>query len=78
VSPPPPEQSIWVIEPLLDAGLDLDEIRVLVFRLAFQTIVDVPTATLLDLAGDRPTEVQAAWLHTIGRMISGDGGDGGQ
>jgi hypothetical protein len=78
VSAPAPEQSIWIIEPLLDVGLDLDEIRTLVFHLAFQAIVGVGTATLIDLARDRPTEVQAAWRHTIGRMITGDGADGRQ
>jgi len=62
-----------MIEPLLDAGLDLDEIRVLVFRLAFETIVGVGTAPLIELAGDRSPEVQAAWRHTLGRMITDDG-----
>ena len=57
-----------MIEPLLDAGLDLDEIRVLVFRLAFETIVG--TGPLTELAGDQPPRVQAAWRHAIGRMIT--------
>ena len=65
-----------MIEPLLDAGLDLDEIRVLVFRLAFDTIVGAATPTLTDLAADRPPDVQAAWRLAIGRMIIGDASAG--
>jgi hypothetical protein len=65
-----------MIAPLLDAGLDLDAIRVLVFRLAFDTIVGVATPTLTDLAGDQSPDVQAAWRLTIGRMIIGDASAG--
>ena len=65
-----------MIEPLLDAGLDLEEIRVLLFRLAFDAIVGVETATLTDLAGNRPPEVQAAWRLAVGRMIIGDASAG--
>ena len=65
-----------MIEPLLDAGLDLDEIRVLVFRLAFEAIVGTGTATLTELAGDRTPDVQAAWRLAVGRMIAGDASAG--
>ena len=61
-----------MIEPLLDAGLGLDEIRVLVFRLAFDTMVGAATPALTDLAGDHSADVQAAWRLAIGRMILGD------
>ena len=67
-----------MIEPLLDAGLDLDEIRELIFRLAFESIAGVGTTALINLVGDRPPAVQAAWRQAIGRMITGDGSAGWQ
>jgi hypothetical protein len=78
MSPPAPEQQIWMIEPLIDAGLGLDEIRELVVRLVFETLVSVGPAALIDLVGDQPPEVQAAWWQAIGRMINGDGSAGRQ
>jgi hypothetical protein len=72
VSPPAPEQQhYWIIEPLLEAGLDLEQIRVLLFRLAFEAIVGDSTAPAA-LVGDQPPAVQAAWQRAIGRMIIGD------
>lgn len=67
------EQEYWLIEPLLDVGLDLDEIRSLVFLLAFEGIVcaDEGGATSVQqLVGDRPPEVQAAWARMIDRMLA--------
>ena len=59
----------WVVQPLIDAGLDLEEIRDLVFRLAFDGIVgDLPR--LRDPVAGRPPEVQAAWLETVGRLLA--------
>ena len=72
VSPPAPEQQYWIIEPLLDAGLELEQIRVLLFRLAFEAIVGDCATVLTALVGDQPPAVQAAWRHAIGRMIIGD------
>ena len=66
------EQEYWLIEPLLDVGLDLDEIKSLVFRLAFEGIVcaDESGATSVEqLVGDRPPEVRAAWARMIDRML---------
>ena len=57
----------------MNAGLDLEQIRTLVFRLAFEAIVGVGTAALTELVSDQSAEVQAAWRHAIGRMICGDG-----
>ena len=65
-------QPQWVVQPLLDAGLELEQIRVLVFRLAFEGIVGEERggpAGLRDLVADHPAEVQAAWVETIGRLM---------
>ena len=70
VSGPAREQQYWIIEPLLDAGLDLEQIRVLLFRLAFDGIVGQGDAGLTALVGDQPPAVRAAWQRTIGRMLS--------
>jgi hypothetical protein len=67
------EQQYWLIEPLLDAGLDLDEIRSLVFRLGFEGIVCAETGGGSDvhrLVGDQPIPVQAAWARMVDRMLA--------
>ena len=69
---PAPEQLHWIIEPLLVAGLNLDDVRDLVVRLAFEGVVGGSARDMLGLAGHRPAEVQAAWWHAVGRMISTD------
>ena len=72
-APLAPEQQYWVIQPLVDAGLGRDEIRVLVFDLSFSAIVTEGQGTagcLLDLVSDRPAEVQSAWRRVIGRMLA--------
>ena len=58
------EQHSWLIEPLLAAGMGLEEIRALVVRLACEE------DGVLRLVGDQPARVQAAWHETIGRMIA--------
>jgi hypothetical protein len=66
------DQPQWVVQPLIDAGLELEQIRELVFRLAFEGIVGAAgggTAGLRDLVADRPPQVQAAWAQTIGRLL---------
>lgn len=73
VGPPSPEQLYRVIEPLADAGLQREQIRDLLFRLAFDAIVGEDGMTvpcLTDVVRDQPHEVQAAWLRVIGRMIA--------
>ena len=72
MSPPAPEQQLWIIEPLLDAGLDLEQIRTLLFRLAFEAIVGDGTADPTDVVEDQPPAVQAAWRHALSRMLTGD------
>jgi hypothetical protein len=62
----------WVVQPLVDAGVELDQIRALVFHLAFEDIVTEGRGTLAsssDLVADQPPEVQAAWAQMIGRML---------
>ncbi|MGY1619962.1 hypothetical protein ACI797_24740 [Geodermatophilus sp. SYSU D00691] len=70
-----PEQQYWVIEPLLAAGLDPDEIADLLVRLGFDTVVgDGPgtLARLTEVVEGRPPVVRAAWIETIDRMLAGD------
>lgn len=67
-----PEQQYWVIRPLLDVGLGLDEIRTLVFDLGFAAIVSGDRGGVADVLGvvrDRPVEVRKAWQTMIGRML---------
>jgi hypothetical protein len=72
VTLPAPEEQQWIIEPLLHAGLDLEAVSDLVVRLAFEGVVGGSAGDMLGLAADQPTEVQAAWWHALGRMISAD------
>jgi hypothetical protein len=72
------EQVHWVIEPLLAAGLTVDQVEVLVFRLGFEAVVSEGRDTVASVhtvvAAESP-QVQAAWAVTVGRMIElGDPG----
>ena len=58
------EQHSWLIQPLLEAGMGLEEIRALVVRLACED------GGVRQLVGDQPARVQAAWHETIGRMLA--------
>lgn len=62
----------WVVQPLIDVGLDLAEIGDLVVRLAFEGIVgeERGLAGLPDLVADRPPEIRAAWIQTISRLLA--------
>ncbi len=63
----------WVIRPLIDAGLGLDKIRDLLFRLGFEAIVSEGRSTAVQvttIVSHEPPHVQAAWHEVIGRMIS--------
>ena len=68
-----PEQDYWLIRPLIDAGLGLDGIRDLLFRLAFAAIVTEgqgTAASVTTLVDNQPPEIRCAWTEVIGRMIS--------
>jgi hypothetical protein len=65
-------QPDWLIRPLLDAGMGVEEIRSLVLRLGVEAIIPSRSGTaacLTRLVSDQPTAVQAAWAEMIGRMI---------
>jgi len=67
-----PDLQSWVVEPLIEAGLDLEEIRSLVFRLAFDTMVDSgsgPAEILRNVVADESERVRGAWAQTINRLI---------
>lgn len=71
---PAKEQQYWIIEPLLDAGMEIEQITALVFRLGFEAAVCGPTLEhVMELVADRSAEVQAAWRHAIGRMLATEG-----
>jgi hypothetical protein len=66
-----PQQPYWVLQPLVDVGLDVEQIRNLLFRLGFDAIVGSGVdAGLTTVVSDHPPEVQAAWLQTVGRMLT--------
>jgi hypothetical protein len=68
--PPRPD---WFLQPLVDAGLETEQIRALVFRLGFEVIVSdgCPTVTALGaVAADAPPAIKAAWIEVIDRLIA--------
>jgi hypothetical protein len=58
-----------MVQPLLDAGLALDEIQALLLRLGFDAVV-IPDCDLMAPVSDRPVEVRAAWAEMIDRMVT--------
>ena len=70
------EQTYELIRPLLEVGLELDEIRSLILLLGCEAIAfpGESAACLTRLVADRPPEVQAAWADMIGRMLALDPG----
>jgi hypothetical protein len=63
----------WVIAPLVDAGVPLDQVRELVFRLAFDDVLRQGSGTVGDLGeivADQPPAVRTAWAQVIGRMLA--------
>ncbi len=62
----------WLVQPLMDAGLELAEIQVLVFRLGFDALVRSDQGGPSDPmapVGDQPMEVRVAWMEMIDRMV---------
>jgi hypothetical protein len=67
-------EELWIIQPLLDAGLRIDEVRHLLFRVSFDCMVGARPGDLSDPTphlGPRPPQVRAAWIQTVGRMLGG-------
>jgi hypothetical protein len=58
-----------MVQPLLDAGLALDEIQALLLRLGFDAVV-IPDCDLMAPVSDRPVKVRAAWAEMIDRMLT--------
>ena len=74
----PPEQQLWIVQPLIEAGLAMDEIRAYLFRLAFDDIVSEGRATVAeihDMVRDQPARVRMAWAEMVGRMLALSGPD---
>jgi hypothetical protein len=70
-----PSGDHWFAEPLLAAGLDADDIAVLVSRLTHVAMgcgPEIDTA-LRGLVADQPEHVRAAWIEMIDRMIQWSG-----
>ncbi|OMQ15435.1 hypothetical protein A7K94_0209520 [Modestobacter sp. VKM Ac-2676] len=75
----------WVLAPLLDAGLSVDQARDLLFRLAFEEMVSQVRGTrgpTPDAVADQPDGVRAAWQQMLLRLmlldpLREDGADGG-
>ena len=68
-----PQQRLWVIRPLVDAGLGLDRIKELLFRLGFEAMVSEERGSAVQVSSivdTEPPHVRAAWHEVIGRMIS--------
>lgn len=74
----PPEQQLWIVQPLIEAGLAMDEIRAYLFQLAFDDIVSegrTTVAEIHDIVGDQPARVRTAWAEMVGRMLALSGPD---
>ncbi len=62
----------WILQPLVDAGLPSQTITDLLFRLGFEAVArqgDFDDGVRA-VVRDQPTEVQAAWVETLSRMIA--------
>lgn len=62
----------WVIQPLLDAGLAVEDVRTLLVRVTFECLVGGRT-DLSDVSaflGEQPPLVRAAWNETVNRMLA--------
>ena len=64
----PGSEDLLIIQPLLDAGLDRDAVRELLFRVSFDGLV---TAGPCDVAllRSQPPALRAAWIETVDRML---------
>lgn len=62
----------WIVQPLLHTGLPVDELRAMLFEVAFAGVVGGREldASLRAVVAGRPAVVQAAWMETVDRMIT--------
>ena len=62
---------LWVIQPLLDAGLAVDDVGTLLLRVTFDCLVggrsDISNVSAF--LGEQPPHVRAAWVETVNRML---------
>ena len=71
----PRDLGSWVVQPLLDAGLALEQVTDLVFRVVFDDVVSEGASSVdavWNVVRDQSTEVQAAWALMIGRLLAID------
>jgi len=64
-----------IVQPLLDAGVSLEELKSMLFDVAFAGMVGGPEldASLRDVVAGRPVAVRAAWVETVSRMLTAAG-----
>ena len=62
----------WILQPLVDAGLEVEEIRDVLLRVACAGIEGLHDldVSVLNAVADRPVPVRAAWMETVNRMIT--------
>jgi hypothetical protein len=65
----PGSEDLWIIQPLLDAGLDLDAVRDLLFRVSFDCLVTSGPDDVDAFVRSQPTHLRAAWIETVDRML---------
>lgn len=63
---------LWIIQPLLEVGLGLDEVCELLFLVSFRSMANPERCDVLDATeflGHRSASVRAAWIETVDRML---------
>jgi hypothetical protein len=65
----PGSEDLWIIQPLLDAGLDLDAVRDLLFRVGFESLLTTGPGDVDAFLREQPPGVRAAWIETVDRML---------
>ena len=61
-----------MIQPLLDAGLAVDDVGTLLLRVTFDCLVG-GRSDISDVSaflGEQPPPVRAAWVETVNRMLA--------
>jgi hypothetical protein len=66
------EARLWVIQPLLDAGLSADHVGTLLLRATFECLVGGRSniSDVTAFLGEQPPLVRAAWVETVNRMLA--------